>query len=231
MVDGRTGRAAVSSRACAPVLAPAATDPGRLRGAARAPDATVHVLRELRAVGIDALFAEWYGRRTDPLIPAAHARWTWQPSLPLRPWSGARGDAHALRISQHAVNAAHLPWPARIEALRQLAALQPGPRSAMGAPASSTTDATLFEALEKKVSSVMRRAPPRYHRRLPRLPWNGFVATAPGVAGCSEETRSGLSASRSRGPPSRAGPSDTSSMALVSSSTVLDLIKKTTGES
>ena len=99
----------------------------------QAPDATARVLRELRAVAIDGLFAEWYGRGTDPLTPAAHARWTWKPSLPLRPWV-ARQATHALRISLHAVNAAQLPWPARIEALRQLAALQPDPGTARGRP-------------------------------------------------------------------------------------------------
>ena len=99
----------------------------------QAPDATARGLRELRAVGIDALFAEWYGRQTDPLTPAAYARWAWRPSLPLRPWV-ARQATHALKISQHAVNAAQLPWPARIEALRQLAALQPDPGSRRGRP-------------------------------------------------------------------------------------------------
>ena len=97
------------------------------------PDATVDNLRESRAIAVESLFTEWYGRRTDPLTPAEHARWAWQPLSVLRPWV-ARQATRALRASQEAVAAAQQPWPANIAALRALGAKQPDSRSARGRP-------------------------------------------------------------------------------------------------
>ena len=97
------------------------------------PNATVENLRETRAIGIESLFTELYDRRTNPLTPAAHARWVWQPLSPLRPWV-ARQATQALRASQEAVAAAQQRWPKRIEALRQIAAQQPDPNTARGRP-------------------------------------------------------------------------------------------------
>ena len=92
------------------------------------PDATLNSVRETRAIGIEEVFAEWYGRRTDPLTPAAHTRWTWQPWLPLRPWI-ARQATQALQTWKEVADAAGQPWPRKISALRELASRYPDPTS------------------------------------------------------------------------------------------------------
>jgi hypothetical protein len=95
------------------------------------PNVTVEELRETRAIGIESLYSEWYGRRTDPLTPAAHARWVWQPLVPLRPWI-ARQTTSVLKASEEAVAAAEQPWPENIAALRAVANKQPEPKTGRG---------------------------------------------------------------------------------------------------
>ena len=95
------------------------------------PDATLAELRETRAVAIEEVFTEWYGRQTDPLTPAAHARWSWRPLLPLRPWV-VRQATQVLEVSGEAVAAASQPWPQKLNALQSLARRQPDPRTGRG---------------------------------------------------------------------------------------------------
>jgi hypothetical protein len=88
------------------------------------PDRVERELRENRAILIELMFAEWYGRRADPLTPAAHLQWTWSPLAPLRPWV-VRQTTSALRLWEEVVEAAVQPWPAKIDALGRIAARQP----------------------------------------------------------------------------------------------------------
>jgi len=90
------------------------------------PNATIADIREMRAIGIEDVFTEWYGPRTDPLTPAANARWAWQPRSPLRPWI-ARQATQSLVVWKQAADAARQPWPAKIGALREIASRQPDP--------------------------------------------------------------------------------------------------------
>lgn len=91
------------------------------------PNLTLDALRERRAIAIESLFTELYGRRTDPLTPSAHTRWVWQPSRPWRPWI-ARQAMGALEVAQEAVMLAQQPWPSNISSVRDLASRQPDPR-------------------------------------------------------------------------------------------------------
>jgi hypothetical protein len=91
------------------------------------PAATAQEIRESRAIAIESLFVREFGKRTDPLTPAANARWTWYPLRPFRPYVVRLATA-ALRLSQDAVNAAEQPWPARIDALRRIAERNPRKR-------------------------------------------------------------------------------------------------------
>lgn len=90
------------------------------------PDAVERELRERRAMLLESMFRDWYGRRADPLIPAANVRWTWRPAAPLRPWA-AHQMTGILRLSQRAVDAAVRPWPTKLEVLAAIAATQEGP--------------------------------------------------------------------------------------------------------
>ena len=90
------------------------------------PDTIERDIRARTALLIESALTELYGVRSDPLVPAAHALWTWRPSLPSRPWIVRKMNA-SLRRQQEVLAIASRPWPAKLRDLEGLAATSPIP--------------------------------------------------------------------------------------------------------